>query len=113
MLYAPTARPGYEPARLRSCTAGSRRSSHNDRRMPSLFAITDNGSGRALGLFIQLPHPVLRLLAGRLEPVEHLDGRIDLVAVLPLGSIISSCKYSASQASSFGRWTKPFSITAV
>ena len=66
-----------------------------------------------LGLFIQLPHPVLWLLAGTLEPVEHLDGRIDLVAVLPLGSIISSCKYSASQASSFGRWTKPFSITAV
>jgi hypothetical protein len=36
-------------------------------------------SARLIGvrqlLFIQLPHPVLRLAAGLLEPVEHLSGR--------------------------------------
>jgi hypothetical protein len=59
--------------------------------MPSLFAITDSGSGRAglraarLSLFVHLPHPVLRFLAATLEPVEHLCRRVDLVVMLALG----------------------------
>ena len=78
-----------------SCAAGSRRS-YNDRRMASPFAITDNGSGRAgcgprglraarLGSLVLYPHPVLGLLAGKLKPVEHLCGRVDLVVVLAFG----------------------------
>ena len=56
--------------------------------MPSRLAITDNGSGRAgsgatrNGSFILYPHPVLRLLPGAFEPVEHLGRRVDLVVVL-------------------------------
>jgi hypothetical protein len=59
--------------------------------MPSLFAITDSGSGRAglraarLSLFVHLPHPVLRFLAATLEPVERLCRRVDLVVMLALG----------------------------
>src|SRR6266566_3284429 len=32
---------------------------------------------------------------------------------LPPGKTVSSCRYSARQPASFGRWTKPFSIIAV
>jgi hypothetical protein len=32
-------------------------------------------------LLIHLPHPVLRLATGLLEPVEHLCRRVDLVVV--------------------------------
>ena len=66
-----------------------------------------------LGLFVHLPHPVLRFLPAALEPVEHLGGRVDLVVVTAFREGGQLVRYSASQPASFGRWTKPFSIIAV
>jgi hypothetical protein len=62
---------------------------------------------------IIVPNAGSRLLAGSLEPVEHLGRRIDLV-IMPAsregGQLV---QVWASQGAPFGRRTKPFSIIAV
>ena len=74
---------------------------HNRRRMPSLLAISDNGSGRAVapdaraGSAVRAPpRPAFVIFedtgvgaaaAAALEPVEHLCRRVDLVVAPAIG----------------------------
>jgi hypothetical protein len=65
---------------------------------------------------MEVPNP--RVGAGAhanlLEPIEHLCAvESTWSSCLPFGNTVSSCRYSASHAASFGRWTNPFSIIAV
>jgi hypothetical protein len=80
--------------------------------MPSRFAITDSGSGRAgcgpraRACLYCCHSQSLRLLPGAFEPVEHLRRRVDLVVVLALGNTVSSCRYSGEPRRFFGQIDK-------
>src|SRR6516164_664636 len=114
--------------RDRACRVFSARrafiSSHNGRTMPSLLAITDNGSERAVCkpacwasycclCKCQIPALELGPLLACLNQSSICAVESTWSSCLPLGKTVSSCKYSASHAASFGRCTKPFSIIAV
>ena len=66
-----------------------------------------------LGLLILLPHPVLRLLAATLEPVEHLGGRVDLVVVLAFRKNRTLVQVFGEPARLFGQMDKAVSNIAV
>src|SRR5208282_5982529 len=98
---------------------------HNRRRRPNLFAITDNGSGRAgweaapcwasyCSLYkCQIPALELGPLPACLNQSSICAVESTWSSCRPLGKAVSSWLYSASHPASFGRCTKPFSIIAV
>src|SRR6516165_7166554 len=87
--------------------------------MPSLLAITDNGSGRVGSA----PRAWACLYCCHIQSCGSWPPRLNQSSswavastwssCLPFGNTVSSCRYSASQAASLGRWTKPLSIIAV
>ena len=92
---------------------------HNGRSRPDRFAITDNGS-RGVG---SGPRAWACLYCCHIQSCGSCPPRLNQSSIwavestwsssLPFGKTVSSCRYSASYAASFGRWTKPFSIIAV
>ena len=73
---------------------------YKEHRMPSLLAITDNGSRRGCAVrassascrvYSKIP-PLVVTTAGLLERVEHLRRRIHLVVVPAMGKVVISCR---------------------
>jgi hypothetical protein len=87
--------------------------------MRSRFAITDNGSGRVGSG----PRAWACLYCCHIQSCGSWPARLNQSSIcavestwsscLPFGKTVSSCRYSASYAASFGRCTNPFSIIAV
>ena len=86
--------------------------------MPSLLAITDNGSGRAGSG----SRAWACLYCCHIQSCGSWPARLNQSSIwavestwscLPFGKWLARAKYSVSQAASYGRCTKPFSVIAV